>query len=309
MDIVRLLAKIMPSRLVVVEDLVMDTYRLLHAKWLLGEDAQDVDADWNPDTPDYIAVGSGLWGSGLEERTALKCEVARVQVQTKQVKELGMTVRFGAEFPKGTATMTWHEIGLFNAPEIATTISECDSEGTAPNWTYGGNSGSLELVDYRQGVACLEATGTSPSVRFLNETLGVTPVNITTNGYLQLYYYASTIGALAGTLQIKIGNDSDNYWQFDTVCYENIVAGWQYLSFKISDASSTVGSPGLASTINYFCLGHTDLGGWTLTDRIDFIRFFEENGDMYTRHELAVGSTKGVNEIKHVIMKLRIRGN
>ncbi len=297
------------SKITIYEDLVTDTYRLLHAKWLLGGDAQDAPGDYSdPAIPDYVAVGTGQWelGSGAKVKTALKAEMARVQVQTKQVKDLGLTARLTAVFPPGTATMAWHEIGLFNAPEIATTISECDSEGTAPAWTYGDNSGSLELVAYRQGSACLEAVGTAPSPRFVNSILDVTP-NITTAGYFQLYYYVDAITHLAGNLEIKIGNDSSNYWQFNTA-HGDIEAGWQWLSFKVSERSSETGSPDIGQTINYFYLGYSAPLGGSLLDRIDFIRMFEENGDMYTRHEMVASNTKGVNEAKHVIAKLQIKG-
>lgn len=471
-------------------DLVTDRYRLLHSTWLLGPDAQDAPSDYaDPVIPDYMATGAGPASGAPAAATALGSEMARVQINTKQVRELGIVVRYGARFPKGIASGTWTEIGLFNADEIARTVSGCDSE---TGWSYGANDGSLELTDYREGSAALEAEGADETPRFLNSTLraptgdedrftdgsigaywsklevatGVVteqsgrlecacPVNgdvagvvtasahdlttseicatvdqdniqtrvlginltkvtssdpydeddwyhvykrksdtrirvvkkvggaetvlhsevwsaatgelriripgdgkiyfyeddvelcnenyalssydcyvylycgagsdnvgtdriddyvtslnpvITTLAWLQLFYYVDDIDSLDGNLRIKVGNDSGNYWQFDTA-HGDIVEGWQWLSFRISAYDSKTGSPVLTQLIDYFILDYDTALLASLLDRIDFIRLFLENGDMYCRGEFSVGSPKGLNETRHIIWRLRVLGN
>jgi len=470
-------------------DLVTNCYRLLHSTWLLGPDAQDAPDDYtDPVTPDYVAAGAGPASGSPAAATALGSEMARVQISTKQVRELGVVVRYGAKFPKGVASGTWTEIGLFNADEIARMVNGCDSE---TGWSYGANDGSLELTDYREGSAALEAEGSDETPRFQNTTLraptgdedrftdgtigaywsklevatgevteqngrlecacpangdfagvvtasahdlttseicitvdqancenraiiisltkvtssdpytendlyfigkrkdtstiyvskqvggaptelhnagwsaatgqlririsggniyfyeddmqlcteayalssyncyiylyckalldhtgtdriddyvtSLTPV-ITTSAWLQLFYYVDDTDSLDGNLRIKIGNDAANYWQFNTA-HGDVAKGWQWLSFRISAYDSKVGSPALNQLIDYFVLDYDTSLLASLLDRIDFIRLFLENGDMYCRGEFSVGSPKGLNEARHIIWRLRVLGN
>lgn len=470
-------------------DLVTNRYRLLHSKWLLGPDAQDAPDDYaDPITPDYMAAGAGPASGAPAAETALGSEMARVQISTKQVRELGVVVRYGSKFPKGIASGTWTEVGLFNAAEIARTVNGCDSE---TGWSYGANDGSLELTDYREGSAALEAEGADETPRFLNATLRgptgdedhftdgsiaaywsklevatgvvteqsgrlecacpanldfagvvtasahdlttseicvsvdqnncenrlllisltkvtgsdpgaennlyavykqkndttirvwrmvggaglmrysaawsaatgqlririsggniyfyeddaqiyteayalgsyscyvylyckgttdnhgtdhiddyVTSLNpvITTSAWFQLFYYVDDTDSLDGNLRIRIGNDAANYWQFNTA-HGDVAEGWQWLSFRISEYDSKTGSPAFNQLIDYFVLDYDTSLLASLLDRIDFIRLFLENGDMYCRGEFSVGSPKGLNEARHIIWKLKVLGN
>lgn len=300
--------------------MITDRYRLLHAEWLLGSESQDAPDDYSdPDPPLYIAAGVGLAGASPETLLALVSEMARVPISTKEVRELtGSVVKYISEFPKGIATGAWKEIGLFTADEAAVLINDCDSMGTAGTapgtaagtavWSCGDNIGGLELTDRREGSAAVEAYGTAPNPRFHSSTLQVSAGECTTSAWLQLFYYVDDVDSLDGTLEIRIGNDDSNYWQFDTA-HGSIVEGWQWLSFQISDYNSKVGNPVFSSLINYFRLDYSESLLASLLDRIDFIRLFTENGDMYARGEISAGEPKGLNEDRHVIWELRVLGS
>lgn len=424
----------------------------------------------------------------LKGMVALNSEMARVQVSTKQVRGDGTEVRYGSQFPRGTASGAWIEIGLFSAAEVARIVSRCNSE---TGWSYGANDGSLELTDHREGSAALEAEGTDETPRFLNATLrgptgdedrftdgsigaywsqievgtgtvteqngrlecacpahedcaGVVTANThdvttseicitvdlntclsrrllvsldkytagdpasgnnwyliekrksdshtlvhrkvggalttpydaawtaatgelririsggniyfyeddiqrwteayglssyncyvhlycrgetdhlgtdriddyvtslnpvtTTEAWLQFFYYVDDTDSPDGDLRIRVGNDASNYWQFTRV-HDSVAEGWQWLSLRISDYESKVGSPAFNQLIDYFVLDYDTALLASLLDRIDFIRLFVENGDLWCRGEFLVGSPKGLNEARHVIWRLRVLGN
>jgi len=286
----------------------------------LGSEARGAPDDYSdPDPPLYIAAGAGLAGASPETLLALVSEMARVPIATKEVRELrGSVVKYTSEFPKGTATGAWKEIGLFTAAEAAVLINDCDSlgtAGTAPGtaagtavWSFGENAGGLELTDYREGSAAIEAFGTAPNPRFHSSTLQVSASGVTTSAWLQLFYYVNNVDSLDGTLQVRIGNDESNYWQFD-MDHDSISEGWQWLSFRISDYNSKVGNPVFSSLINYFRMDYSAPLLASLLDRIDFIRLFTESGDMYARGEISAGEPKGLDEDRHVIWELRVLGS
>ncbi len=137
-----------------------------------------------------------------------------------------------------------------------------------------------------------------------------TSLNPTINGesYLQLFYYVSDWDLVSdATPLIRVGNDTSNYWQWD-LDWNFFQTGWQWISLRFTDCTTVSGDPTFSIPIHIFRLG---LGGGAsideeFFDRIDYIRLFRENGDMYCRAELDVGTFKGLNEIKHVLWRLTV---
>lgn len=301
------------SEELVLKDLVTNRYRVLHAQWILGPGAQDAPDDYVDSLPPtHVAAGSGTAGVSPETLIALVSEMARVEIITKEVREVGGTVaKFTSQFPEGVATGTWREVGLFNAAEAVELLSACDSIGTAGTgptvWSFGGNVGSLEITDYREGVAAIKAVGTSPNPRFQNSQLGMFAESLTTSAYLQFFYYVDDVDSLAGDLEVRVGNDPGNYWQFN-IAHGDLEEGWQWISVRVSDYSAKIGTPLFSNPINYFFLGYSVSLSASLTDRIDFIRLFTESGDMYCRGEFSTSADKELTETRHVVWRLRVLG-
>ena len=148
-------------------------------------------------------------------------------------------------------------------------LDDCD---LVKDW---GSAGSLSLntEDQKEGLACIEYTGSSTDeykkIFSTPYNSGATPEN----AKLEFWYYVSDVSAFDVNNQVELGSaggpDEDEYsWSLS-----GLTNGWNFISLNISDAG-IIGEPDL-SAINWFRIYHFKTA--EMTTRIDAIAITDPN--------------------------------
>jgi len=251
--------------------------------------------------PRYIAVGTKTTTvADPRTLTALEDELDREIVESRYRETY--TAKLVAVFTRKRAVGEWQELGLLDAQARAVMLSNCD---TTTNWT-SSNTLSVETSDYREGAGALEATG-SATLDFRNAALAPDygAYSFSTEDKLQLWYYVDNVANLTGSVYIEISSsttdDTDEY-EFE-IATADLSNGWNWISRKISDATA-IGSPNLNAIVRFRL--HVTKSASVLS-RIDRIRLFGNEGNLWCRAELTTPVTKQLGEVRNVYWYIEYR--
>lgn len=247
------------------------------------------------DTPDFIALDSiaKLNSETAAQMTALKAEFARVQITADgKLRSQPTTARYVALVSPGTGTGIVRGFGLFDSAEDVDVVSAADA---TTNWT-SGNALTVNTDDYREGTGSLQSVGTA-ALSFRNELLAVGITGKTTSDYLQFWYYIDDVDFLpAGGLEFELSSntaDGSDQYAF-TVAKADLSDGWNWISEQISGATAT-GSPNLDAIVR-FRLFTTGVKSSSATEKLDHIRLFSKNGNLWAHSSPITAITKGIHE-------------
>jgi len=222
------------------------------------------------------------------------------------------TVRFVSIFQAGEGTGEINEIGLFGAAESQVVVHNCDS---ATSWTTNGAI-TLDTTNHREGTGCLQCitNGTGAQLIAFNQA---TTINAncqaynTDSTYLQGWYYTNNATAIDGAdlvVRAYTGASDYYYWNVTTSgASPTIEADWNWLNLEFLDAS-TSGSPNIeASNISRISVLSTKDNGVSVLERLDHLRVFHENGDLWARVETPTEITKTYGTVVGVYWFLSMR--
>ena len=272
-----------------VSNTVTDTFREQVTDFLLGTAVI---------VPEYIAVGNSvpLATESAQAFTILKREVFRKQ-QSSRVEQSPDIARIAVVFNQNEAQFTITELGLLSAAESAQRIAECDalSGGNEGTWTTDGvNALTLQTAaaNHRHGTGAVQTIGTA-SLSFENSTLvpGASVSLSEANDQINLWYYINPANLpAAGFLQIRIGSDATNYYQWRLASSAFLTgANWNFLELAfassggnaITDGATARNAIELAPSIDaldYVQVRTVDAAGASAakpsssTERLDMIR-------------------------------------
>ena len=173
---------------------------------------------------------------------------------------------------RGTTDFAGTDIDLEEAVPISGTeqVDDCDA---TTGWVAGTDSAvALNTTAFVQGTGSvsLEKSGTTGTTASMSKT--TTSRDFTDKTFV-LFIRITDLTDLvsAGTaLNVRFGSDSSNYFQLDVAITE-LTTGFNYISFTSATATSTTGSPVLASMDFTEVIVNTDLSADTIAaDRILF---------------------------------------
>jgi hypothetical protein len=143
-------------------------------------------------------------------------------------------------------------------------IDSCDS---ATGWS-SGNTLSVNTTDKKEGTGSLQAVGSGTdefSKLFTPINTGVSAAN----GYLQFWYYVSDVTKFSAANQVELGSGgAPDVYEYNW-SLSGLVNGWNFINLKISNATTTGGTPNL-NAINWFRIYHFKTA--SITTKIDDIR-------------------------------------
>ena len=287
-----------------VSNTVTDTFREQVTDFLLGTAVI---------VPEYIAVGNSvpLATESAQAFTILKREVFRKQ-QSSRVEQSPDIARIAVVFNQNEAQFTITELGLLSAAESAQRIAECDalSGGNEGTWTTDGvNALTLQTAaaNHRHGTGAVQTIGTA-SLSFENSTLvpGASVSLSEANDQINLWYYINPANLpAAGFLQIRIGSDATNYYQWRLASSAFLTgANWNFLELAfassggnaITDGATARNAIELAPSIDaldYVQVRTVDAAGASAakpsssTERLDMIRGWRpRQGNLWAYAEL-----------------------
>lgn len=265
-----------------------------------------------PATPQYIAVGVGSPTSTENPATftVLKEELKR-NIQSSRVEQAPDVARISAVFNTSTGQApALSELGLFDAAESTQRIANCDatSGGNEGTWTTDGTN-TLTLSTTRQeGSGSIQTVGTG-SLSFLNSTLtvGASVTASETNDQVNLWYYINpSLLPASGFLQIRIGSDASNYYQWRLAASAFASgANWNHLELAFAASGGTAVSNGATArnaianspdinALDYVRIESVDSGGsaavktGSSTERLDFVRVWRTSqGNLWAYSEVS----------------------
>lgn len=272
---------------------VTDAGKQRMARFLIGESIT---------SPNNIAIGNSfsLNTESAQGFTALKSEFARTSVSNK-LRSSPVTARLVSLFGSGTGTGTIREFGLFDVAESITSLN--NAEATS-GWSSGdGGTITLDTSDYMQGSSSLsisDITGDNTEKNyFRNTTIGVDVTSRDTTVFHQVWIYVDDINKLNGanSVKLRLGDDTSNYYVF-SLDDTDFSDGWNFINKKVSDAT-VVGTPSMFSsgTLDFLDFGFNISSGQTPTIKIDMIRLFQKNGNLWARAEPNAAISKGIAQV------------
>ncbi len=173
---------------------------------------------------------------------------------------------------------------------VANGISTHNCDATT-SWTTGANIAlTLDTTDYREGTGAILATASASAgtVIYDHAALAKNLSAYATTDYLQ-FWLALSAKATCGAVTVKLGNDASNYWYWTWAVADLTDYGatlvWNWFSKRPADATGSVGSPVMSSTINYFDVATANAPAAADTFRLDNIRMFRQAGNLWARAE------------------------
>jgi len=259
---------------------ITDAHRQRYAEILKGDTVT---------TPTHIGVGNKakLSSEDASRFTKLKAEIARVAVTSKAL-QASDTARFVAIIPAGTATGKINEFGLFNAAEDALVVNNCDA---TTGWSTN-TDGVLVLdpVTFNEGTGSIKTTITGDGTTmtsFQHTTLAINATSYTeSTASLQFWYYVDNVDSIDGaTMSVQAWTGDPDYYYWTITPSTELSTGWNWISLKFSDALQS-GSPDITvDNITEFHMTTTKDNAVVVVERLDHVRIFGTNGDMWARVE------------------------
>lgn len=267
---------------------ITQTHRNKYADFLIGTAVT---------TPSHIAIGSKvkLDTESNVAFTKLKSELARVAITSAALQSQD-TARFAAILTAGVGTGTIREVGLFNAAESTVEINDCDAN---TNWSVGAGSLVVDTTEFQEGTASLKNQytgngGETDSFTYLPDPQIDTEFTTNANGIFQFWYYNDNVAACnAADMQIDLVTlNSNNRYVWTVRPGSELTNGWNWFHLPLADATIS-GTPNVETqNVDEFRILITVDNSINVTQRVDRLRLFEPNGDLWARFEPPVSITK-----------------
>lgn len=150
-------------------------------------------------------------------------------------------------------------------------VDDCDA---ITGWTASASdSVAATTTYYKEGDGALTLIKAAAGVAFCEMDKTTTSRDFTSKDMWTFVYISSTLYALleaaGAAFTMRFGSDNANYYEY-TRTKAQLAAGWNYITFSSSTASSTTGAPVIAAC-DYTLIGYTTALVTTTTSADDFI--------------------------------------
>ena len=223
-----------------------DGLRQGFAAWLAGEE---------PTIPSYIALGASNDPGPSVSSERVSKEFSRVELTGKSVSIRNYQARLTAHFVSSKGNGVIRQVGLFDIDSDREVLNELNGTSGWDTFPINGVSLAGDTVIFIAGSGSFKLTvSSSPTTASLShDSLGSDLSNIATLNNIpvfHMWFRPSDMDSFS-SVQIEIGNDSNDLWRWDINSSEFMTDTWSLIELDTSNATE-VGSPSFTSNIDYF---------------------------------------------------------